>query len=214
MSRLLPTTLPLILFILAPADTFYTREEEQEWVASILNQTTNHTPHSNMLNNTVFICLDLYQLLGIDEKEGTVNIKLWLYITYYLPHIVWDPATNGQYFMPPNTVWAPDIVSYDATEVVFDVFNRQLISFDGIVVASSTTVNVKVTCSISVRHFPFDTQVKDHKIDLKFLISSFNSIDFNSIQNKILTIWLIILNFIPKRTARLLKISERNYKRK
>ncbi|XP_075240192.1 acetylcholine receptor subunit alpha-like [Convolutriloba macropyga] len=158
MSRLLPTTLPLILFILAPADTFYTREEEQEWVASILNQTTNHTPHSNMLNNTVFICLDLYQLLGIDEKEGTVNIKLWLYITYYLPHIVWDPATNGQYFMPPNTVWAPDIVSYDATEVVFDVFNRQLISFDGIVVASSTTVNVKVTCSISVRHFPFDTQ--------------------------------------------------------
>ena len=88
-------------------------------------------------------------------------MKLWLYLTYYLPHIAWDPATVGVYSLdlPPYTVWSPDIVSFDATEEIFDAYNRQTISYDGIVVAKSSTVNVKVTCSIEVKYFPYDSQV-------------------------------------------------------
>ena len=49
-------------------ECFETREEEYNWRESILNQTTNTTPHSHMRNNTVYLYVDLYQLLGIDEK--------------------------------------------------------------------------------------------------------------------------------------------------
>ena len=64
----------IILFIVTMAtnwdgiECFATREEEYNWRESILNQTTNTTPHSHMRNNTVYLYVDLYQLLGIDEK--------------------------------------------------------------------------------------------------------------------------------------------------
>ena len=71
--------------------------DEDEFIASKLKNITKRTPSSKMVNNTVFVYLDVYQLLGVDEKEGTINLKLWLYVSYRLPNIVWDPATNGIY---------------------------------------------------------------------------------------------------------------------
>ena len=47
----------------------------------------------------------------------------------------------------------------EATEVVYKSFDGQYIFYNGLVVPDSGVVNVKLTCNIRVRLFPFDTQV-------------------------------------------------------
>ena len=159
MSLFLQLLLTQSLLILS--ECYSTLSSEQEWISSILNQTTKNTPHTDMRNNTVYLNVDLYHLLGIDEKEGTLNVKLWLYVTYYLEHIAWDPTVNGIYFidLPPYTLWTPDIVPFDETDIIYQNFDRQSITFAGLVVAKSSTVNVKLTCDIHVKYFPYDKQV-------------------------------------------------------
>ena len=126
MSLFLQLLLTKSLLILS--ESYSTLSSEQEWISSILNETTKNTPHTDMRNKTVYLYVDLYQLLGIDEKEGTVNVKLWLFITYYLDHLTWDPVANGIYWvdLPPYTLWTPDIVSFDETDIIYENFNRQI----------------------------------------------------------------------------------------
>ena len=50
---------------------FYNMTEEKKFVDSLLQRATNYTPHTNMVNNSVYLYLDLYQLLSVDEKEGS-----------------------------------------------------------------------------------------------------------------------------------------------
>ena len=33
-----------------------------------------------MVNDTVFIFIDLYQIVNMDEKNGILALKLWMYI--------------------------------------------------------------------------------------------------------------------------------------
>ena len=91
-----------------------------------------------------------------------MNLKVWIYLTYYMPHLEWDPYANGIFAvtLPENTLWTPDIVFFDATDVSYDAYSNQTIFFQrGLVIAKSTTVNLKLTCSMTVRYFPYDTQV-------------------------------------------------------
>ena len=70
-----------------------------------------HPPH-DMQNNTVYIYVDLYQILDVDEKNGVLSAKLWLYFYYYTPSALWDPndynGTQGL-LVPANTFWTADI---------------------------------------------------------------------------------------------------------
>ena len=65
-----------------------------------------------MLNETVFIYLSLYQIVDVDERNGVLTVKLWMYLYYKFKEPLWDPAeysnaTRMQFL--PNTFWKPDV---------------------------------------------------------------------------------------------------------
>ena len=155
----LPIYISLIILRLIVA--FDTLTEEKQFIDTLLEKTTKYTPHSKMLNNTVFLYSDLYQLIDVDEKGGFVNARVWIYLTYYLDHLKWDPTENNIYSvqLPPNTVWTPDILFYETSKVDYDLYLDQQIQYFGMVIAKSTIINIKLTCTFNVQFFPFDTQV-------------------------------------------------------
>ena len=57
---------------------FHTLEEEKVFVDSIINNATVDVPHGDMLFKHVNMFIDVYQLLGIDQK------------------VVYVPAHNGE----------------------------------------------------------------------------------------------------------------------
>ena len=64
-----------------------------------------------MVNDTVFIFIDLYQIVNVDEKNGILALKLWMYI-YYDLDLLWDEAQFGglrTMQFPMDTFWKPDI---------------------------------------------------------------------------------------------------------
>ena len=44
---------------------------------------------------TVFAFVDLYQLLDVNEREGVLSIKLWIFLSYYVEAVKWDPEQIG-----------------------------------------------------------------------------------------------------------------------
>ncbi len=69
--------------------------EEDAFVKRVTDKATRYTAHSDMSLNSVFVHMDLYQLLEIDEKLGIVNIKVWLQLFYNIPTLAWDPEETN-----------------------------------------------------------------------------------------------------------------------
>ena len=140
---------------------FQNASVEQNFVDELLSKITKHAPHANMTDNTVYLYIDLYQLLGVDEKQALVNLKLWFYLTYYIPDLAWDPEAIGVYsvIFPPGTVWTPDVIFHETVDIVFSVYENQQITSTGMVSAITSGLNIQLTCSFDVRLFPFDAQV-------------------------------------------------------
>ena len=74
---------------------FLDSDEEERFVKSVRKNLTKHSPPSNLINRSVFLLADIYQILGVDEKEGTINVKLWTYLSYRVSNINWDPNMTG-----------------------------------------------------------------------------------------------------------------------
>ena len=149
------------LFLSRPIDCFDKLQQEQAFVDAILDLTTKNTYSSQMYNDSIYVEIDLYQLLDIDEKESVVSVKIWLGIYYYLPQLQWDPTSNGPYMVAfaTKTVWSPDLIPIDVTKSNLDANNDQFILYDGTVIATATGLNVEFACPLKMRQFPFDTQV-------------------------------------------------------
>ncbi len=143
-------------------ESFETRESELEFIESVLEKSTKYSPHPLMLNNTVFIHMALYQILSINEKEGTVNTKLWSVIAYYLPHLRWQPLSQGApelLTLPKGSFWSPNLNLKDATEILYSSNDSQYVHYDGLVIIESKSLNIKFSCTLKLRRFPFDQQV-------------------------------------------------------
>ena len=73
---------------------FNSSKHEKDFLDSLLGKLTKYSPHVDS-NRTVYAYMDLYQLLGVDEKEGVVSVKVWIFLTYYIDSIKWDPDEVG-----------------------------------------------------------------------------------------------------------------------
>ena len=95
-------------------------------------------------NNDTYIRGQIFK----SNAAGTVNIKLWLYISYYLPHIVWDPATNGLYGI--------DLKPYTGTPMI-DGFKKKTI-FEKVpeTNAAAETIN-----SINIHRDEYNSKVEN-----------------------------------------------------
>ena len=74
-----------------------------------------HCPPNDMRNISVHVYLDLYKILGVDERNGVASFKLHEYIYYYSPSIVWTASENDGsllMFFEEGTYWTPDICKF------------------------------------------------------------------------------------------------------
>ena len=65
-----------------------------------------------MTNNTVYVYVDLYQILDVDEKNGVLSAKLWVYMYYFTPSAHWNRSEFGGLdfvVVPAKTFWQPDL---------------------------------------------------------------------------------------------------------
>ena len=100
------------LFLVVSVNPDNLVEKEKELLESFQGNLTLYMAPEAMTNNTVFIFVDLYQILDVNEKEGLVSLKLWVFYYYHLEHIRWDPAEyagRNTFVLPKGTFWAPDI---------------------------------------------------------------------------------------------------------
>ena len=86
-------------------------DETEVW-AHLEDTLPKLTPPYDMINNTVYIYADLFQILDIDEKNGACTVKLWIYYSYESPSVQWQTKSfSNIYLVLParNAFWMPDI---------------------------------------------------------------------------------------------------------
>ena len=155
----------LILFAITAilpfcAQSLRSRADEQIIIDSLLNRTTKFTvPVKNL---TVVYTIELFQLLDIDEKQNLVTMRVWICINYTIPELAWDPADFDNVslvYLPPGSVWTPDIELVDVSAIDYRGFKGQALWWDGTVTARSSMVTLKISCQLQFLNFPFDSQV-------------------------------------------------------
>ena len=65
-----------------------------------------------MVDNKVYLYIDLYQIVDVDERNGVLALKLWIFVYYRINEQLWEPddfsgARRMQF--PMNTFWQPDV---------------------------------------------------------------------------------------------------------
>lgn len=170
----------LLILKLSLCICFYSQEEENKFINSLVNKTSRYSKPPNLLNDTVEFSLDLFQIVDIDERQGIIKIRIYVLVDYIIPELAWNPEdTNGVDYVlvPEGTVWTPDLLFYDAVKVDYDAFSSQGISNDGTVTARTSSMTFQIACPWNALYFPFDSQVKRTYcqiiIFLKFRINLF-----------------------------------------
>ena len=94
--------------------------KETELLDLVKSKLTTTSPPPGMLNNSVFLYLDIYQVVDVDEKDGLISLKLWVYIFYFLEEPLWNENDYNVSMMqfPEATFWEPDISKYFETSLI------------------------------------------------------------------------------------------------
>ena len=92
-------------------DTSNGVREETLLFERLKNSLPKYSPPQDMTNNSVYIFIDLYQIANVDEKDGFITAKLWLYYYYYSQSARWNSTeyNKPELFVPPGTFWSADI---------------------------------------------------------------------------------------------------------
>ena len=104
-------TLFLVIFLFAQTASQGTNAEKR-LLGFLQSKIHKFSPSREMLKNTVGFYADLYQLLDVDEKNGGLTIKLWLYYYYFVTSAIWNPEDYDgikTISVPADTFWRPDI---------------------------------------------------------------------------------------------------------
>ncbi|XP_075251689.1 neuronal acetylcholine receptor subunit beta-2-like [Convolutriloba macropyga] len=88
-------------------------------------------------------------------------MRVWICINYTIPELAWDPADFDNVslvYLPPGSVWTPDIELVDVSAIDYRGFKGQALWWDGTVTARSSMVTLKISCQLQFLNFPFDSQ--------------------------------------------------------
>ncbi|XP_046325861.1 ligand-gated ion channel 4-like isoform X2 [Haliotis rufescens] len=117
---------------------------------------------SGALNVTMGVALA--QIIDIDEKNQIMTTNCWINQGWIDKKLAWVPEKYGNISViriPYDSVWLPDIVLYNTAEVtskeMSSVSTNVIVTSDGNVTYLSMVI-YKSSCSIDVKHFPFDEQ--------------------------------------------------------
>ncbi|XP_075254734.1 neuronal acetylcholine receptor subunit alpha-10-like [Convolutriloba macropyga] len=132
----------------------------QLW-SNLTSNFQNFHPPAQLTNNTVYLSGDLFQILEVDERRGTIILKMFIYHFYHSEFAKWDPNMyNGSdlIMVQKGTFWDPPIVLRDSIDVVYEAYNDQGVLHDGTIFSLYQFITVKLSCGFDVSKFPFDTQ--------------------------------------------------------
>ena len=86
--------------------------EEQQLKERLQKVLPKYRPPLDMVNNSVYVSMDLYQILDVDEKNGIITAKFWAYFYYFSEKSKWNASDYGGIkilLFPNNTFWSPDL---------------------------------------------------------------------------------------------------------
>ncbi|XP_072028697.1 neuronal acetylcholine receptor subunit alpha-10-like [Amphiura filiformis] len=105
-----------------------------------------------------------HHLIDMDTRRQLFTISIWVKETWRDEFISWNTSDFGgiqSIYVPSHIIWKPDITLYTNVDPEFTRFKPDplsLVWYDGRVEWLSPGI-LSSYCKISVRHFPFDTQV-------------------------------------------------------
>ena len=103
----------LISYLSVTANGNFANSQKEEELSKILKRRlTRKSPPAGMINDTVFVYLDVYQIVAVDEKNSALTLKLWVIKYYRLNDSFWDPSSYDnvkRLQFPVDTFWIPDL---------------------------------------------------------------------------------------------------------
>ncbi|XP_050394708.1 neuronal acetylcholine receptor subunit beta-3 isoform X2 [Patella vulgata] len=115
-------------------------------------------------NDTLVISygLSLIQILDLDERNQVLSTNVWATYNWNDMYLKWDADNYSGIHtirVPTEDIWMPDIKLYNYADTRLEEKREALavLSSDGTVVWIPQAV-FKSSCSIDIRHFPFDVQ--------------------------------------------------------
>ncbi|XP_059142395.1 neuronal acetylcholine receptor subunit alpha-10-like isoform X2 [Physella acuta] len=139
-------------------------------------------------NDTITISygMSLIQILDLDERNQILTTNVWATYNWNDMYLVWNESEYGDITtvrVNNNDIWKPDIKLYNYADTRLEEKREALcvLSSNGDVVWIPQAV-FKSSCSIDIRHFPFDIQTcrmkfgswtyDGSKLDLQFLYTN------------------------------------------
>ncbi|XP_074651902.1 acetylcholine receptor subunit alpha-like [Tubulanus polymorphus] len=111
---------------------------------------------------TVFLSMQLSQLIDVDEKNQIMTTNVWLPQIWKDYKLRWNPKEYGnvrRLYVPSEEIWLPDIVLYNNADGNYEVtlMTKATLNMDGTVEWVPPAI-YKSSCTINVEFFPFDEQ--------------------------------------------------------
>ncbi|XP_075243914.1 neuronal acetylcholine receptor subunit eat-2-like [Convolutriloba macropyga] len=167
---------PNMLTSTTSTDTRNGVTQQNNLLQRLQNSLPKYVPPDDMVDNTVHIFLDLYQISDVNEQQGVITVKLWLYYYYYSEEAKWNSSEfqRQALLVPKGTFWEADIVELDAIDIVHQSFDHQVVfGPTGLVAYRTSMSTIKFSCDFDVSMFPYDQQTCEFKfgpwaIDKKF----------------------------------------------
>ena len=110
------TIFVLVLHLTTYLSVSKSAREERKILHQLEINLPKYSAPLDLVNNTVFIFADLFQILDVDEKNGSWLVKLWTFFYYVTPSAKWNVSEHGgirNLVVPSNTFWNPDIGTFN-----------------------------------------------------------------------------------------------------
>ena len=144
-----------------------TRDTEDKLMADLMANYTSKMLKPNGPNNQVlrvFFDVGMIQLIDVDEKNGIIDGFYWIYQQRTDEKLSWDPTQyrNFSVTLPPEeSIWTPNIaLNNDADQALSksSMTTSFLRLFYNGMVTRTRVVKYRSSCTMSLKHFPFDEQ--------------------------------------------------------
>ncbi|XP_063713574.1 neuronal acetylcholine receptor subunit beta-4-like isoform X2 [Symsagittifera roscoffensis] len=132
--------------------------EEREYNPAIRPVLNNSEPVN------VDVDLAIQQIINVDVKQEQITVLYWQRLHWFDNYLVWDPKDYeglDKITIMPKHIWLPDIVVYNnviQVKVEKDGVIPVSINASGYVKWDTPVIYV-TTCTIHIKHFPYDAQV-------------------------------------------------------
>ena len=87
-------------------------EESRKLLQNLTKYFTDLSPPLDITNNTARLYIDIEQIVSVNEKQGSIAMRIVTIVFYHSNHAIWNPEDyNGveALAVPRKTFWHPPI---------------------------------------------------------------------------------------------------------